>query len=225
MNAVDTLLGLSTDLWPIIHRLSHLLSFKVSLEAAIAAGQTSKATVLRTELESTSHAIEIALRERKPQLSPSSSLGLDNDSPTEFAAEDIRIQSILNNAEAYRHSAFIYLYRTIRDLPRSHSAVQNHVRSSLVACSNVVKLAEQCQNGPMSALLWPLFVAACEAMTKEDRILAIETFDGVQRRQGMLNIMRAWEVVQEVWRRSDLNEGEVNWRHICEEKGFNIVFG
>lgn len=78
----------------------------------------------------------------------------------------------------------------------------------------------------MAALLWPLFVAACEATTKEDRVLALEAFGGTERRQGMNNIMRAWEVVQEVWRRADLNEdGEVNWRDICEESGFDIVFG
>jgi hypothetical protein len=222
LSAVDTLLGLSTDLWPIIHRLSHLLSFKTSLEAALAAGQTSKATVLRTELESTSQAIEIALREWKPHLSPPSE---DGEDKPDTLAEETRIQSIFNNAEAYRHSAFVYLYRTIRDLPRSHSSVQKHAHLSLLACSNVVKLAEQCQNGPMSALLWPLFVAACEATTEEDRGLALDAFGGTERRQGMNNIMRAWEVVQEVWRRADLNEDGVNWRDICEERGFNIVFG
>lgn len=223
LSAVDTLLGLSTDLWPIIHRLSHLLSFKYSLEAAIAAGQTSKATVLRTELESTSQAIEIALTEWKPHLAPSTS---SEDDQSAILAEETRIQSILNNAEAYRHSAFVYLYRTIRSLPRSHSCVQKHAHLSLVACANVVKLAEQCQNGPMSALLWPLFVAACEAATEEDRTLALEAFGGTERRQGMNNIMRAWEVVQEVWRRADLEEdAEINWRDICEERGINIVFG
>jgi len=76
----------------------------------------------------------------------------------------------------------------------------------------------------MSALLWPLFVAACEAMTAGDRALASDAFGGTERRQGMNNIMRAWEVVQEVWRRADLNEN-VNWRHVCEERGFSIVFG
>jgi hypothetical protein len=223
LSAVDTLLGLSTDLWPIIHRLSHLLSFKQSLEAAIAAGQTSKATVLRTELESTAQAIEIALKEWKPHLAlpiPS-----ENDQSDILAEEEIRMQSILNNAEAYRHSAFVYLYRTIRSLPRSHPCVQKHAHLSLQACANVVKLAEQCQNGPMSALLWPLLVAACEATTEEDRALALDAFCGTERRQGMNNIMRAWEVVQEVWRRFDLEDAEVNWRDICEERGFNIVLG
>ncbi len=78
----------------------------------------------------------------------------------------------------------------------------------------------------MSALLWPLFVAACEATTEEDRALALEAFQGTERRQGMNNIMRTWEVVQEVWRRADLVENvEVDWREICDERGFNIVFG
>jgi hypothetical protein len=211
--------------------LSHLLSFKNSLEAAIAAGHTSEATVLRTELENASQAIELALTNWRPTLSsvspcPDSDENRVPDDPiVHDLGNDTRIKSILNNAEAYRHSAFVYLYRTIRSLPCHHPCVQKHTHMSLQACSNVVKLAEQCHDGPMSALLWPLFVAACEAMTEEDRALAMDGFGGTERRQGMNNIMRAWEVVQEVWRRTDLGEEDVNWRHISAEKGFNIVFG
>ncbi len=141
------------------------------------------------------------------------------------AVEAIRMQSILNNAEAYRHSAFVYLYRTIRSHFRNHAVVQKHAHSSLVACSNVVQLAEQCVDGPMSALLWPLFVASCEAMTAEDRGLAMQGFSGIERRQGMNNIMRAWLVVQEVWRRADAGDEDVDWRSVSAELGFSIVFG
>jgi len=221
LSAVDTLLGLSTDLWPIIHRLSHLLSYKNSLEAAVASGQTSKATVLRTELENTSQAIENALATWKPTFT-SSGENLDHEN---IGTQSTRIQSIFHNAEAYRHSAFVYLYRTIRAQPRTHPTVQKHAHLALQACSNVVQLAEQCYDGPMSALLWPLFVSSCEAMTEEDRELAMNGFCGTERRQGMTNIMRAWEVVQEVWRRVDLGEEDVNWRGICEERNFSIVFG
>ncbi|TVY84859.1 L-arabinose-responsive transcription regulator ARA1 [Lachnellula suecica] len=227
LSSVDTLLGLSTDLWPIIHRLSHLLSFKTSLEAAIAAGETSKATVLRMELENTSQAIEIALTTWKPTVTPPQT---EDEKPSEEAAvepqvQDARMQSILNNAEAYRNSAFVYLYRTINSHPRSHPLVQKHTHLSLIACSNAVNSAEQCHDGPMSALLWPLFVATCEASTEEDRKLAVDAFGGTERRQGMNNIARAWGVVQEVWRRADSGEEDVNWRNICLERGYNIVFG
>ncbi|KAL5328740.1 hypothetical protein ACEPPN_002243 [Leptodophora sp. 'Broadleaf-Isolate-01'] len=220
LSAVDTLLGFSTDLWPIIHRLSHLLSFKNSLEAAIAAGQTSKATVLRTELESTSQAIENALATWKPTFTSSA----EDADREHIETQSTRIQSIFHNAEAYRHSAFVYLYRTIRSQPRTHPMVQKHAHLALQACSNVVQLAEQCFDGPMSALLWPLFVSACEATTEGDRELAMNGFCGTERRQGMTNIRRAWDVVQEVWRRVDIGD-EVDWRMVCEERQFSIVFG
>jgi Fungal specific transcription factor domain len=227
---VDTLLGFSTDLWPIIHRLSHLLSFKTQLEAAIIAGRTNEATVLRTELENSSIAIELALTNWHPALSsiPPNPESDENTIISDLPHEDTRIQSILNNAEAYRHSSFVYLYRTIRTLPRSHNLVQKHVRLSLQACSNVVNLAEKCQDGPMSALLWPLFVAACEAINEDDRSLATDGFGGIEKRQGMTNITKAWEVVREVWRRVDELkdvDGEVDWREICEKRGVSIVFG
>jgi hypothetical protein len=84
----------------------------------------------------------------------------------------------------------------------------------------------------MSALLWPLFVAACEAVEVRDRELARRAFGGIERRQGMCNIGRAWEIVGEVWMRADLRErvggdenGEGDWRDVCEERGFSIVFG
>lgn len=89
----------------------------------------------------------------------------------------------------------------------------------------MVKNAEQCFDGPMSALLWPLFVAACVATTEEDRELALDAFGGTERRQKMNNIMRAREVVQEVWRRADGGEDGVDWRGVGEGKGWNIVFG
>lgn len=105
--------------------------------------------------------------------------------------------------------------------------MQKHTHLSLVSCSSVVNLAEQCGDGPMSALLWPLFVASCEAVEKEDRQLALEAFGGTEKRQGMNNIARAWEVVREVWERSDSMgmDGAVDWRAICAERDFSIVFG
>ena len=94
----------------------------------------------------------------------------------------------------------------------------------------------------MGALLWPLFVAACEAVAEKDRDLAESTFEKVRKRQGMRNIERAWEIVREVWRRADgaevgtgvkgLKEEEADmetggdlWRQVSKEMGVSIVFG
>lgn len=98
----------------------------------------------------------------------------------------------------------------------------------------------------MGALLWPLFAAACEAMTGEDREMAERAFEAVGKRQGMMNIERSWEIVKEVWRRADwadvvaglsverpgaasLAQGcgakEEMWREVSKEMGVSIVFG
>ncbi|RKU41497.1 hypothetical protein DL546_001642 [Coniochaeta pulveracea] len=234
LSSVDSLLGMATTLWPIIHRLSNLPALKTELEQAEQTqSSTIKIAVLKTEFETTAQAIETALTTWTPHL-PADYLencNLDHEQAMavvgevedivqhgiEVVVEDInpdpdctkgtcttrnRLHSILHNALAYRHSALVYLYRTIHELERSHSAVQKHSRAALRHCAATVSAG-----GPMSALLWPLFVAACEAMEFEDRELARKTFLGVEKRQGMMNIERARSIVEEVWRRADGEEG------------------
>lgn len=261
LSNVDTLLGMATTLWPIIHRLSGLLSLKNELEKEIRANAMStKIAVLRMESESTAQAIEAALLQWRPHLppgfipdekemndptyiinNPTSSpsaesedtlkndvdggdqpiptadttsgkptLTINTDLPppphiTMTPKERGRIHSILHNALAYRHSALVYLYRTIYAHRRSHTAVQTHAHLSLMHC-----VATVCHAGPMGALLWPLFVAACEAVSLEDRELAGRAFAATRKRQGMMNIERAWDIVQEVWRRADKIEEELD---------------
>jgi hypothetical protein len=225
LNAVDAIFGHSTELWPIIHRLLHLLPLKTSIRTAEEAGQTNIAAVLKVELESTSQAIEWALTNWSPiirtKASPSENEGDEFPKPLAKDSVEGSCIGILNNAEAYRNSALIYFYRTIKCLPRSHCLIQKYVYLSLSACDNAVEHAECCSNGP----LWPLFVAACEAVTGEDRMLATRAFIGMERRLGMNNVAQAWAVVQGVWRRVDSvgEEGEVNWTAICVEMGFNNI--
>lgn len=241
LSNVDTLLGMATTLWPIIHRLSNLLLLKEKMEKAVAARQSAKAAALRTEFEATSRAIESALEQWQPSLPPHFSL--DDASGDAVDGEPVderaRLQSILNNALAYRHSALVYLYRTIYGYSRHHALVQRHAHVALTHCVSTVSHA-----GPMGALLWPLFVSACEAVSLGDRDLARHAFVAVHKRQGMTNIERAWIIVQEVWRRADLieqmagpdgfgdwdqagslDEGTDLWRRVSRDMGVTIVFG
>lgn len=228
---VDTLLGMATTLWPVMHRLSSLLSQRDELENARRTNQTSKAAVLRSEYDETSHAIEVALTQWQPCLPPNVILtGGSSDgeqlvslalaTPAETKADTSNgsntasgsggggqgspsqqdlpgLQSILHNAMAYRHSAFVYLYRTIYEYQPSHKLVQEHAHKALRHCVETVS-----HKGPMGALLWPLFVAACEARSDEDQALARKAFAEIEMRQGMTNIEQAWRVVAEVWARS-----------------------
>lgn len=239
VGSVDALLGMATSLWPIIHRLSNLRGLKDRLEEGESRGDIAKISSLRTEFESTASAIQVALKQWQPVLPSDSALARDpNDLSPDECVERARLQSILNNALAYRHSAFVYLYRTIHDYPRNHAMVQRHTHVSLTHCVGTVS-----NEGPMGALLWPLFVAACEATSLGDRDLARQAFVAIDRRQGMTNIDRAWSIVQEVWRRADEAErsqeewprGDMNvmlgyergdlWRRVSQDMGMNIVFG
>lgn len=239
---VDTLLGMATTLWPVMHRLSSLLSLRGELESARQANQSSKVAVLRSEYDETSHAIEVALTQWQPCLPPgvviTTSGSSDDDDETDDGDDHLErlalapseatssegstdrgsppsssssasslssskneldgLQSILHNAMAYRHSASVYLYRTIYQYAPGSALVQRHTHRALRHCVATVS-----HGGPMGALLWPLFVAACEAQSGRDRELAGRAFREVELRQGMNNIEQAWSVVKEVWARSD----------------------
>ncbi|KAG6097455.1 hypothetical protein E4U30_000599 [Claviceps sp. LM220 group G6] len=189
----NALLGLATSLWPVIHRLSGLLSLKNKVQDALSRGDGDMFSIAATQgfFDTECAAIETCLHEWQPVL-PTPEDGATN------AGTMKELQSIFNNALAYRHSALVYLYRTIYNFPRTHPTVQHHASVSLVHCRATVL-----HEGPMGALLWPLFVASCEAVDPVDRHSARDTFQGIAHRQGMANIERAWQVVQEVWRRAD----------------------
>ena len=180
-------------------------------------------------------AVEVALNAWYPTLPAIPDVHSELEVFSEAAQERLRqLQSILNTALAYRHSALIYLYRTVYDCLRDDKSVQHHTHASLVHCDATVR-----HGGPMGALLWPLFVASCEASSADDRFLASEAFLGIGQRQSMTNINRSWHIVQEVWQRADLEEfagdplsgsyllrkGKDLWRRISEDMGITIVFG
>ncbi|KAL2265749.1 hypothetical protein VTJ83DRAFT_6849 [Remersonia thermophila] len=268
---VDTLLGMATTLWPIIHRLAGLRAIKNDLKAAVRSNEPpAKIAALRSELETTAHDIEAALLQWAPQLPPSfvpDDLDLDDDaylsgsgsdrssSPSDDGASSVdpssptsvnadlpppspassslprpsrpplphlpsplrvpsrpnlahpqsqtsALSSIHHNALAYRHASLVHLYRTALSRPRGDPSVQRHARIALRHCAATAR-----RGGPVAALLWPLFVSACEVKTDADKALAEATFAEVERRQGMRNIERAWGILREVWRRRALREG------------------
>ncbi|KAK2595082.1 hypothetical protein QQS21_007213 [Conoideocrella luteorostrata] len=235
---VNALLGLATSLWPIIHTLSGLLALKTEMEESSAHGDMSSAADLRDKFDAECAAVESSLDEWQPILPSECELYADLAKLSSGSRAKLQeLQSIFNTALAYRHSALVYLYRTIYDSPRAHPVVQHHASVSLVHCKATVQ-----HEGPMGALLWPLFVASCEAIEPSDRELAREAFRGIDHRQGMTNIGRAWEAVREVWNRADEAEAEevevdgepTNrpkggrkdlWRKVSEDMGMAIVFG
>ncbi|KAI9889917.1 MAG: hypothetical protein M1814_004640 [Vezdaea aestivalis] len=211
LSAVDNLFGFVTDLWPVVHRLGTLVEAKQQLGMERQRSPERGASA-QTEFETTVATLELALYQWIPKL-PGSLL------PTEIPADDNRLQAILNNAEAYRQSCLVYLFRTVQGYPRGSSKVQAHMKQALQACLRVIVFA-----GPLSALLWPLFVASCEAFEENDKRTARTVFTHLEQRQGMQNIALAWKVAEDVWQRRELDQ-ELDWRVVTDERGGSIVFG
>ncbi|KAE9980041.1 hypothetical protein BLS_009223 [Venturia inaequalis] len=223
--SVDTLLGMTTELWPLIHEISILHNMRKELSAVENAGFHAAALALRSELSSKADAVELALKNWRPlKRNGQTTASLDFctvRADTEKGRRiDNRIQSIICNAEAYRQAAFVYLDRNIKCISRGSSTVQYHAKATLAACLRVVMY-----EGPLAAILWPLFIGACEVFKEVDRVVARTAFREAVSRQGFQNIEQAWEVVEEVWRRGDVELREVSWEEVCQERGVNIVFG
>ncbi|KAG6040597.1 hypothetical protein E4U41_007791 [Claviceps citrina] len=234
-DGVDALLGLASSLWPVIYRLSGLLALKNRLDDSAARGDVSEVLAVQAKFDAECAVVETSLHEWQPVMPTECAIYDDSNKMTSSAKDKMKeLHSIFNNALAYRHSALVYLYRTIYSFPRRQSVVQHHTSVSLAHCKATVL-----HEGPMGALLWPLFVASCEAISPLDRHSARDTFRAITHRQGMANIDRAWEVVQEVWNRADdadasgtqppsdgIGMGRKDlWRRVSEDMGVAIVFG
>ncbi|PMB72023.1 hypothetical protein BM221_002122 [Beauveria bassiana] len=251
--SADTLLGMATSLWPIVHRLSNLGALKDRVLDAASIGNSDRAAQLRAELDAEAAAIEAALVAWEPERLSSPDQDANTTTAVVTTTTTGPLRGIFSNARAYRHSSLVHLYRSIRGLRREDATVQRHMRASLACCVEAVESA-----GPMGALLWPLFVAACEARTEEDRALATRAFAGIDKHQGMANIEQSWQIVREVWRRADVAEAEAEaeaeggegggaedmgesrieggkilggfgeedlWRQVCKDMGLAVVFG
>jgi hypothetical protein len=213
--SIDALLGMTTELWPIIHEISHVMKIQKEVDAVKSLGYNEAATALKTQSDLRANTIETKLKSWKP---------LKKDGTTTPTTEQTirtshRVQSIVSNAEAYHHAAFVFFYRNIRSLPRQSPLVQYHAKEALSACLRVVMF-----EGPMAALLWPLFVGACEAVKVVDREIASTVFRATISKQGFLNISQSWELVQEVWRERDERARDVSWKEVGQAHGSNLVF-
>ncbi|KAI9780395.1 MAG: hypothetical protein M1816_002881, partial [Peltula sp. TS41687] len=201
MSSVDAVFGFVGDLWPLMHRLTHLNELRKALDTQAPHSPGHPAN-MQAELESSCASLELALHQWTPKLAGSHQASTPSEGPS---IEDSRVQSMLNHAEAYRQAATVYLNRTVQRNRRKAGRIQTPVKQGLQACLRVVVFG-----GPMTAVLWPLFTLAAEAVDDVDRNVARTVFRYLESRQGMANIVQGWEVVEDIWRRQDMGE-EVEW--------------
>lgn len=216
---IDKLLGMTTQLWPVMYSLARLDKMRKEANAVEVAGFYAAACALRAEMKIKGESVEQALKDWRPLKRNGTTISSLQFCTENGAEVENHRQSIVCNAEAYRQAALVHLYRRVNSQARCSSTVQYHTKATLAACLRVIMY-----EGPMSTLLWPLFIGACEARKDMDRQIAKMIFQELMGRQGFLNIKQAWEIVKEVWRRSEAKAEEVRWEDVCHDRDMTIVF-
>lgn len=102
--------------------------------------------------------------------------------------------SITDTAEFYRTAALIFLERACRRSPRGAPQVQHLVKVGL----GILQRLKVC------AVMWPLFVVACEAETDEQRLIVLAAFEASSNFRKAGNILWVQELTAAVWKQDDL---------------------
>ncbi|KAH8683226.1 fungal-specific transcription factor domain-containing protein [Tricladium varicosporioides] len=207
--SISNFLRLPTTLWPIINRLPQLRILRKFLEAALAENETGKAAVLRTEFDNASQGIKLALQGWKAPLlfDDLPAQATNNSFLAEASTDDAaraQFQCVVNHTEAFRHSAFVYLYRVGHSYPRTHPLLQKHISLALSHCAEAVRYEGDGQRVPKQSLLWPLCIAACQAISQEHRDLATHVLNVITSRGDMSGTMCSSAALMEMWWATDL---------------------
>ena len=156
----------------------------------------------------------------------------DTPAPSIFATEQFQewlatltyTDSTIPMAMAYRESALICLYGGVFQPPRLLQ-IPRRATIALNCC-----LAAVNHSGFLHGLLWPLFIASCQAIIPKTRALSTTIFKKLEICRGMPNISRAFSAVQEVWKRYDLAEYSdftslfaEHWEVMCKTMDGDLV--
>ncbi|KAI8933325.1 hypothetical protein NX059_009949 [Plenodomus lindquistii] len=126
-------------------------------------------------------------------------LAMDFVYPTSSAAGN---ESDINfTAEAYRHAAFIYLYRTWLDTGAPNPISLDHV----TRCIEYIARVDV--GSPLtSAHVWPLFSAGCEAIEEEQRNFVRARFGDMYASKRFPSLRRVMRDIEDVWAAKDLEQ-------------------
>lgn len=104
-------------------------------------------------------------------------------------------------AEAYRHAAFIYLYRTWLGVGAPNPISVEHIQNCLTYISRV-----DVTSPLTSSHVWPLFTAGCEVIDGTQRQFVRDRFQGMYASKVFPSWNRVMRDVEDVWAAKDEEE-------------------
>ncbi|KAH5115347.1 hypothetical protein HBI38_096120 [Parastagonospora nodorum] len=119
----------------------------------------------------------------------------------EFPSGSGTTSDISSTAEAYRHAAFIYLYRTWLDIGAPNPISMDHVQRCLEYIQQV-----HVDSSLTSAHIWPLFTAGCEAIDSAYRQFVRDRFEEMYTSKRFPSLRRVMRDIEDVWGAKDTEE-------------------
>lgn len=170
---LDPLMGAASTLFPLLGRVANLVR-RVRRTASNSPAIISRATTLKRRLEEW----KVDAIYKQPE-DPSSEL-----------------EHSLQTAEAYRWATLLYLHQAVPEIP------------SLTTAQLTRKALQHLAAVPLSSRvvvvhIYPLLAAGSEAVGQEARDWVENRWAGLAQKMWIGNIDRCWEVVKEVWDRTD----------------------
>ncbi|KAJ0422988.1 fungal-specific transcription factor domain-containing protein [Aspergillus carlsbadensis] len=100
--------------------------------------------------------------------------------------------------EAHRSAALIYLYRVIYDIGAPHPLTLSQVRRCIDSMASV-----PVSSPLLSAHVWPLFTAGCEATEPSDREFVKQRLMDMYRQRRIHSLRKVCELMERVWLSKD----------------------
>lgn len=122
--------------------------------------------------------------------------------------------------QAMYTALLIFFYR------RVHNLDAMLLQSKVLTIQDLLRQDQQHQQQEQKtvALVWPAFVAACEALLPESQGFFAGWFEGMGRRTGLVSIALAKGVCEFVWARRGVEEdGMVSWPEVLRGRGGRVL--
>ncbi|KAI1407663.1 fungal-specific transcription factor domain-containing protein [Hypoxylon sp. FL1857] len=111
---------------------------------------------------------------------------------------DDAMGDVEHTVQAYKHAAFIYLYRVWHNQGAPYLSPLKHTRSCLTHLGLVPV------NSPLvSAQVWPLWTAGCESVDQDQRQFVRDRVDSMYEARHLPSLRRIKQDIEEVWKIKD----------------------
>lgn len=155
-------------------------------------------------------------------------LGMALDVETQLRAWKSRLPS--DTAQywaslAYRQSAYVYLYRTMKPSMGSPELAQV-VSEGLLYTSLALQEATSSNNWVCGMLLPPLFLLGCGAFEPSQRLSVVRDLDNLRTCNQGTNTTQARAILEEVWSRMDTEHGAErawDWEAVMKDMDMDVM--